>query len=162
MNSLDKENQLRLYSLFNELNHEFFEGILPQIELKFSGRLKTTGGQFFKRPFYKIQISSRYLKMSNAWDEIKNTLGHEMVHYWLAYLGRPCGHTPEFKKKLHACGFDRYSRLTPVNAKYVYQCPQCQTKYFRKRRGLWSCGPCSGRRFNFRFRLILTEKLTSI
>ncbi len=161
MTSLQKENHQKLLLLFSELNVQYFDGILPQIDLKFSGRLKTTGGQFFKRPFYKIQISSRYLNMTNSWQEIRNTLGHEMVHYWLAFLGRPCGHTPEFKKKLNACGFDRYSRLTPVNAKYIYQCTHCQTKYYRKRRGLWSCGPCSGKRFNFKYRLILSERITT-
>src|SRR5947207_1228893 len=111
----------KLKALFSTLNIEYFNGELPPIELKFSGKLKTTGGQYFKKPTRKIQISSRYLSMNDTWDEIRDTLGHEMVHFWLDVQGKPCGHTKEFRAKLKACGFNRYSRLTPPNTKYVYK-----------------------------------------
>ena len=93
---------------------------------------------------------------ANAWEEIRDTLGHELVHYWLDFHGKPCGHTPEFRTKLEECGFNRYSRLHPIQAKYLYLCPGCQIKYYRRRRGTWSCGPCSGPRYNPHYRLILT------
>jgi len=149
----------KLHTLFWELNGQHFGGILPPPELRFSARLKSTGGQYFKKPKRLIQISTRYLQMERPWDEIRDTLGHEMVHYWLDFLGKPCGHTREFRVKLHSCGFNRYSRLTPLHAKYVYICPQCQVPYYRRRRGIWSCGPCSGERFNPRFKLVLAARL---
>lgn len=157
--SHEADNHRRLHNLFAELNARHFSGTLPSLILRFSGRLKTTGGQYFKKPERIIQISTRYLAMEQAWDEIRDTLGHEMIHYWLDFLGRPCGHTPEFRAKLRECGFNRYSRLTPVRARYLYRCPTCCTPYYRKRLGVWSCGPCSGPRFNPAYRLVLAETL---
>jgi predicted SprT family Zn-dependent metalloprotease len=150
-------DQQALLQLFWELNYMHFGGILPPIEVRFSGRLKTTGGQYFRRPKKLIQISNRYLEMPSAWKEIRDTLGHEMVHYWLDYLVKPCGHTPEFRRKLKECGFHRYSRLTPTKAHYLYLCPGCETQYYRRKKGVWSCGPCSGRRFNPAYKLILAN-----
>lgn len=152
----------QLHQLFWEINHVHFGGILPIIELRFSGRLKTTGGQYFRKPTKLIQISNRYLLMENGWDEVKDTLGHEMVHYWLDFLGKPCGHTKEFRIKLNQCGFNRYSRLPPVQAKYLYVCPRCGTRYYRRRKGVWSCGPCSGPRFNPTYKLLLCGSLAEL
>lgn len=152
------EPQYELQRLFWELNHKYFAALLPPIELSFSGRLRTTGGQYHRRPKRCIQISTRYFSIPNTWTEIQDTLGHEMVHYWLDFLGRPCGHTPEFRQKLAACGFARYSRLTPIGARYRYICPQCNIIYHRRRRGIWSCGPCSGDRFDLRYKLVLATQ----
>jgi len=149
----------QLMSLFWELNFRHFAGVLPPIEVRFSGRLKTTGGQYFRKPRRLIQVSTRYLSMANSWKEIADTLGHEMVHYWLDFHGRPCGHNTAFWIKLNECGFQRYSRLTPVNARYVYKCPSCKVPYYRRRRGVWSCGPCSGQRFNSKYKLELVQKI---
>ena len=148
----------QLISLFWELNFIHFGGILPAIEVRFSRRLKTTGGMYFWKPRRYIQISARYLNQPHPWKEIRDTLGHEMVHYWLDFRGRPCGHTAEFHRKLRECGFARYSRLAPLGTRYIYACPSCGKEYFRKCQGVWSCGPCSGRRFNPQFLLILKTK----
>ncbi len=153
---------LELHRLFWTLNYRHFGGILPPIELRFSGRLKTTGGQYFRRPLRLIQISTRYLDFENAWAEIEDTLGHEMVHYWLDYQNLPCGHTPLFRQKMQQCGFQRYSRLTPVKAKYLYECPGCRLKYFRRRKGTWSCGPCSGKRFNPSYKLLFIAQTSQV
>jgi predicted SprT family Zn-dependent metalloprotease len=153
--------QERLVSLFWELNYLHFGGVLPPIELRFSGRLKTTGGQFFRKPAKLIQVSTRYLELANAWEEIRDTLGHELVHYWLDFQGEPCGHTPAFRRKLRECGFNRYSRLKPAGARYQYVCASCGTVYHRRRKGLWSCGPCSGPRFDRRFVLRLATLAAS-
>jgi predicted SprT family Zn-dependent metalloprotease len=149
----------RLLQLFWELNFRHFGGVLPPIEIRFSGRLRTTGGQYFRdlRGSKLIQISTRYLAMERAWEEIADTLGHELVHYWLDFSGRPCGHTAEFRAKLRECGFNRYSRLKPAFVRHVYVCPACGLKYFRRRQGIWSCGPCSGPRFNSAFRLVRVQ-----
>ncbi len=150
-----------LNSLFSEINEKHFNNILPQIKLGFSNRLKTTGGQYSKKPFPQIQISSRYLHFEKALDEIRDTLGHEMIHYWLDWCGKPCGHTKEFKEKLKSCQFNRYSRLTPLHARYIYKCTQCGEKYFRKKHGTWSCGPCSGKKFNPKYKLCFIATLSS-
>jgi len=154
-------NRDQLVLLFWDLNFKHFGGVLPPIDVRFSNRLKTTGGQYFKKPRKLIQISTRYLDMENAWAEVADTLGHEMVHYWLDFRGLPCGHTALFHAKLKACGFNRYSRLTPVRARYLYVCPSCEVRYFRRRQGIWSCGPCSGPRFNPAFKLVLSHAIRS-
>ena len=153
--SLDAQKQLE--RIFLELNTKYFEQLLPPIPVNFSGRLQTTGGQYFKSPIKKIQISARYFEKDNPWDEIRNTLGHEMVHYWLDYNNLPCGHTPLFYSKMRECGFDRYSRLTPKRHFFLYHCPCCKREFHRKRRGVWSCGPCSGKRFNPLYQLVLAD-----
>lgn len=156
---IERAPDQRLIELFWDLNFRHFGGILPPTTVTFSGRLKTTGGQYFRSPHKQIQVSTRYLSMEKPWDEITDTLGHEMIHYWLDFLGKPCGHTPEFRRKLQECGFNRYSRLTPVRARYVYICPSCGVLYYRRCRGVWSCGPCSGPRYNSAFKLELLQGL---
>ncbi len=157
-NSNESVSLVDLQNLFWEINFQHFGGILPPIEVQYSSRLRTTGGRYFKKPKRFIQINTKYLKLPNSYEEIKDTLGHEMVHYWLDFLGRPCGHTPEFRKKLKQCGFSRYSRISNPLKKnhYVYHCPSCKLEYRRKKKGLWSCGPCSGKRFNPAFILQLS------
>lgn len=149
----------RLTALFWELNSTCFGGILPPVPLELSGRLKTSGGQYFKKPSRMIRISLRYFHADDPWREIRDTLGHEMVHYWLDFLGLPCGHTAAFRRKLAQHGFSRYSRLVPPGVRWVYACHACRRTYLRRRRGVWSCGPCSGRRFDGRFLLIMVRDL---
>ncbi len=150
----------RLQTLFWQLNFLHFGGILPPVEMRFSGRLKTTGGQYRWRPDRIIQISTRYFENGiSDWAQIEDTLGHEMVHYWLDFRGRPCGHTPEFTRKLKACGFSRYSGLIPPQTKIIYECPRCAREYYRKRAGVWSCGKCSGRKYNAVFQLQIKQRL---
>lgn len=157
MSSQSKAQHLELTRLFWDLNGTHFGFLLPPIDLKFSGRLKTTGGQYFRKPRRLIQISTRYFEMPEPWSEIRDTLGHEMIHFWLDFRGQPCGHTPEFRRMLVACGFNRYSRLRPVRTKYLYLCPSCGVQYFRRRKGTWSCGPCSGPKYNSNFKLQLVN-----
>jgi predicted SprT family Zn-dependent metalloprotease len=156
---MKNQNLEKLYQLFDELNLKYFDNILPPIELKFSNRLKTTGGQYFREPKKVIQISTRYFEHGNPWDEIRDTLGHEMIHYWLDYQNKPCGHTKEFYQKLDECGFERYSRLGPARAKYHYKCPECHRSFYRIKKGTLSCGHCSGKKYNPKFKLYLYEVL---
>lgn len=151
----------KLLQLFWEINGLFFGGILPPIEIRFSTRLRTTGGCYFARPKKEIRINARYLKADDGWKSIRDTLGHEMVHFWLDYLGRPCGHNPEFRKKIRECGFSRYSTLAPIGRRFLYACHACGREYYRKRRGILSCGPCSGQKFNPLFTLRLMKDIVS-
>ncbi len=149
----------RLNELFRELNETCFGGVLPLLPLRFAGRLKSSGGAYRRgREGRRIDINPRYLSMRDGWVEIRDTLGHEMIHYWLDFSGRPCGHTPEFRRKLREHGWSRYSRLPPVGTRYVYRCVNCLRTFHRKRQATLACGPCSGRRFNPLYRLELVER----
>lgn len=48
--------------------------------------------------------------------------------------------------------------VTPRPYRYVYECPSCQVRVPRKRKGTWSCGRCSPR-FDRRFVLRIVEEL---
>jgi predicted SprT family Zn-dependent metalloprotease len=146
---------VELSQLFWHLNYLHFGGVLPPIELGFSNRLSTTGGTYQRTPFRRIQISSRYFEYADPWREITGTLGHEMIHYWLDYLGLPCGHTVLFRKKLQESGFPRYSRLKSKRLPYLFRCPGCAREFQRRKIQKLSCGPCSGKRFNPKYELQL-------
>lgn len=94
---------------------------------------------------------------------ITETLGHEMIHYWLWSRRKPYGHTAEFLAKMREIGVARYNpvpRLRPP--KYVYVCPGCSREYPARRRwrGL-ACARCcdehNGGKFHPRFQLRMTR-----
>lgn len=91
---------------FNEFNERFFENKLPQIELKVIwGSKNTLGG--FRRPERKaddpfkpeecaIVLNCRYFESEDDW---RNTVLHEMVHYYvfMVYGTYVKSHGKEFK-----------------------------------------------------------------
>jgi predicted SprT family Zn-dependent metalloprotease len=101
-----------------------------------------------------------------ARDLILDTLGHEMIHYWLWVRRRPYGHTEEFYSKMNEMGVQRYNtvpRLRPY--KHWYQCPGCKKEFpTRKKLGALACADCCGKwnqgKFDRRFMLIKIEKET--
>ena len=57
---------------------------------------------------------------------MRDTILHEMIHYWLWHGSRPYGHTVEFHAKLKATGAKRFNpvpKLRPI--KHHYRCRGC-------------------------------------
>lgn len=97
----------RLARLFEDLNRLHFEGRLPDIPLRLSGRMRTRLGQLCLdsdtlHPF-EITMSRRHIER-HGWDEARQTLLHEMVHLWQYASGYPVDHGPIFRSKARAVG----------------------------------------------------------
>lgn len=158
--------------LFEDLNQTYFSGDLPLIEMTWNSRLRSSAGRFFpgSRKWIRdypprIEIASYLLGEAEAEKLIRDTLAHEMIHYWLWHRRRPYGHTAEFHAKLKEVGGPRYNPVPKQRPhKYIYRCPGC-TKEFKARRRLKSlaclacCKQHAGGKFDARFKLYLETEI---
>jgi hypothetical protein len=97
----------RLETLHRELNAQHFGGVLGEIPIRLSGRMRNrlgelevdlkTGGP------NEIVISRRHIAR-HPWSEVAHTLLHEMVHQWQAETGLSVDHGPMFRKKAREVG----------------------------------------------------------
>lgn len=155
--------------LFEALNREHFGGDLPCPKLSWNSRLRTSAGRF--RPGSRlrrwiapeIEIATYLQGIEDAFEHIRNTMAHEMIHYWLWYRKRPYGHTPEFHEKMREFGDIRYNPVPKQRPyKYIYTCPGCQRDVpARKRLGTVACRACcdehSNGRYHPRFRMVIKD-----
>ena len=118
-----------LLEIFKQLNEKHFDGFLDPPVLRWNGRLRTASGRFFPGARQKkfglravarppiIEVASYLLQESEGELHIRETLAHEMIHYWLWVRSRPHGHTDEFYAKMTEMGARRYNpvprRLPP-------------------------------------------------
>ena len=152
-----------LRKLFDEINATYFDHGLTTPVLRWNRRLTSSAGRFIparrKRVFRlmgwvpdtgaghgeaAIEIASYLLTIEGGLDQIRDTLGHEMIHYWLWCHGRPYGHSPEFHEKMREMGVSRYNAVPKHRKhKYVYVCPACARNFpTRKRLGILACADC--------------------
>ena len=105
-----------LENFFHELNQIHFNGTLPLPELEWNSRLSSTAGRFCpgsrnplrpRRP--KIEIASYLKSLKEGSLHIRDTVLHEMIHYYLWHQGRPCGHTEEFHAIMKKVGAKRWN-----------------------------------------------------
>lgn len=153
-----------LVRVFTEWNLKAFNGELVVPELRYNPRLKTTAGRFIPhrtRPV--IEVASYLLEQDDPAYLIVNTLGHEMIHYWLWHHKMPYGHTVEFYKKMEEIDVPRYNPV-PLHRpfKYTYQCDHCgQSVKTRKRLPLAACATCCNEyangKFSSKFELRIVE-----
>lgn len=155
-----------LENLFHDLNGRFFSGSLSICVLQYNSRLRSSAGRFSgsRRTGARIEIASYLLELPEAHHWVRDTLGHEMIHYWLWARRRPYGHTAEFYAKMNEMGVSRYNSVPKRSpAKYIYRCPGCRTEFKAWRRlrpsaCLMCCRQFSAGRFDARFRLEMTWK----
>lgn len=161
-----------LESVFQDLNAQHFDGFLDPPILRWNTRLRSSAGRFMpgSRKYFQqfrpaIEIARYLLSEPTASELVRDTLGHEMIHYWLWVRRRPYGHTPEFYAKMNELGVSRYNSVPrPRPYKYVYRCPGCLKEFNARRRlGVLACALCckafAGGRYDPRFKLTLTEEL---
>jgi predicted SprT family Zn-dependent metalloprotease len=103
---------------------------------------------FWQQAKASIEIAN-YLKTHDSDPQknkvyISDTLGHEMIHYWLWLEKKPYGHTPEFHKKMKEMGVSRYNQNPKsVEYRYRYFCLTCETTYpGRKMMAKAACRKC--------------------
>lgn len=84
---------------FNEINQKYFNNELRRkYQITFSKNMRKTYGRAFPEK-KAIYLSLKHLR-EKGWEEVEQTLKHEMVHCWLYEKGRPLGHGREFNIKL--------------------------------------------------------------
>jgi predicted SprT family Zn-dependent metalloprotease len=160
---------LDLDQIFDELNQKFFDGFLDWIPITWNSRLRSSAGRFIpgSRKWYldyppKIEIAS-YLKTEpNAAALVRDTLGHELIHYWLWVRRRPYGHTEEFYVKMRQMGVSRYNPVPRTRPyKWLYRCGNCQQTFPARRRlaRALACAKCcrayADGKYDARFKLEL-------
>ncbi len=158
--------------LFQEINVEHFDGFLEAPMLKWNSRLRSSAGRFIpgsRRFFHQappcIEVASYLLAETGAEALIRDTMAHEMIHYWLWVRRQPYGHTGEFLRKMRAMGTTRYNPVPKLRTpKYIYRCPACSRDFpARRRLGVLACLDCckreAGGKFDRRFKLVLHAQL---
>ncbi|MCC7441938.1 MAG: SprT-like domain-containing protein [Bdellovibrionales bacterium] len=171
-----------LLGLFQEVNREWFGGMLAAPLFRWNSRLRSSAGRFHpgtrgftvrRKQLPLIEVATYLLEEEKAFELVRDTVAHEMIHYWLWLRGRPYGHTGEFLKKMREMGVSRYNPVPRVRPyRHVYACLACKKEFYsRKRLGPLACARCckthSEGRFDSRFRLIYvgeydTLKATSV
>jgi predicted SprT family Zn-dependent metalloprotease len=161
-----------LSTIFNEINQTHFDGFLDAPVLRWNSRLRTSAGRFVpgSRKFLKlvppaIEIASYLRQETGAVALIRDTVAHEMIHYWLWVRRKPYGHTGEFLRKMRQMGVSRYNPVPKLRPyKYVYSCGSCRREFpARKRLGVLACARCckehANGKFDIRFQLVLKGQL---
>lgn len=137
--------KIDLERVFFDWNRKGFRSALPKLTLRWNPRLSTTAGRFIPdRREPVIEVAEYLLEEANAETLIRDTIGHEMIHYWLWLKRKPYGHGPEFYKKMNELGVSRYNpvpRHRPF--KHCYSCEVCEQKiWVRKRLKGAACAAC--------------------
>ncbi len=97
----------RLTQLHQRLNAEHFGGVLGELPIRISSRMRSRLGEVSVdlrtgRPL-EIAISRRHLT-GHPWTEVEHTMLHEMVHQWQAETGLRVDHGPTFRAKARDVG----------------------------------------------------------
>lgn len=111
----DLAKAARLARLFRQYNRSFFRGLLTELPIRISGRMRTRLGQLCMqhdtgRP-YEITMSRTHVDR-HGWSEAADTLLHEMVHLWQYRNGHEVDHGPLFRMKAGEVGVVASSRRT--------------------------------------------------
>ena len=99
----DAERLRSLAECHHQLNQAHFGGRLAAIAFRLSGRMRIRLGELVlhergRRPPREIVLSRRHLER-DSWEEVRETLLHEMVHQWQAERGLSVDHGPAFREK---------------------------------------------------------------
>ncbi|MDD4053023.1 MAG: SprT-like domain-containing protein [candidate division Zixibacteria bacterium] len=140
-----------LYRMYGIYNREYFDNRLPPVKISYSRRMMAAGGYYPTQR--EIRISTRY--HHHFPDEVYDTLKHEMIHV------TNFRHDAAFKCTARRIGASVRANDHPSlhkQPRFVYVCPRCFTEYPRvKRLRMASCGRCSGKKFDERFKLVLKQ-----
>jgi predicted SprT family Zn-dependent metalloprotease len=140
-----------LADIFQDVNYAFFDGFLDQVDIRWNSRLRSSAGRFIPghRKWLKevpptIEVASYLCEEQNARALIRDTIAHEMIHYWLWVRRMPYGHTTEFYAKMKLMGVSRYNPVPRTGSyKYVYRCGHCESEFpSRRKLGPLACARC--------------------
>src|SRR5262249_9594960 len=107
----------------------------------------------------QIEVATYLRDLPDGTMHVRDTVLHEMIHYFLWHQSRPHGHTAEFHRIMKKVGAKRYNTVPKEKAfKHWYECPHCRQGFpTRRRLGASACARCCGRfnqgRYHEKFRL---------
>jgi SprT-like family protein len=103
----DPARLAKLRAQHQVLNLRWFAGRLAPIEIRLSGRMRRKLGHYEPRSAGTpaITISRRHLRR-DGWEEVVDTLLHEMVHQWQDETGLPVDHGRAFRRKAAEVGIE--------------------------------------------------------
>jgi hypothetical protein len=103
----------KLVELHRALNVRYFGGVLGEIPIRVSRRMRSRLGHYTARTPAgdppEIAISRTHVRR-HGWDEASHTLLHEMVHQWQDETGRPIDHGAVFRKRAREVGIEASAR----------------------------------------------------
>jgi hypothetical protein len=102
----DRRALTTLRRLHRELNECHFEGKLLPVQLRVSSRMETSLGELTvddAAGALEITISRRHID-TDGWDEVRQTLLHEMIHQWQVEAGLGANHGRSFRQKAKELG----------------------------------------------------------
>jgi predicted SprT family Zn-dependent metalloprotease len=136
-------------------------------ELGWNSRLSSTAGRFCtgsRNPLLPrppvIEVATYLRDVPDGSTHVRDTVLHEMIHYYLWFKRRPHGHTPEFHQILKRVGAKRYNPVPKERKwKHWYECSNCQTGFHTRRKLAPSaCLNCCERfnqgRFHLKYQLL--------
>ncbi|HEV3158136.1 MAG TPA: SprT-like domain-containing protein [Candidatus Baltobacteraceae bacterium] len=148
-----------LQLLFARLNAQHFRGEIRPHRIAYNTRFSNLAGRITYRPPL-IELSAKHFE---RWpDALEETLLHEMIHAWLHMRGEGMGHGKAFRTKMREVGLRSiYHDLGAVSARkksqprFILRCDACliEIPRIRRPRGEVSCGRCSRRGYDPRYRL---------
>lgn len=165
-----------LQSLWRDLNDRYFSGSLPPIAIVWSRRLTASVGMFVSREGPRAhrdgaaRCCRREIRLSlplferlaertpYAEQELRNTLGHEMIHQWqFDVLKRRPNHGLDFLRKMTEMNRSGEVAITTYHAlqkevlalsRFAWRCRDCGRMYRRQRKTIepkrHQCGACRG------------------
>ncbi len=103
----DEERLERLRALHLILNQRWFGAQLSSVEIVLSSRMRRKLGHYepASSGARAIAISRRHIRR-DGWEEVADTLLHEMVHQWQDESGLAVDHGPTFRKKAVEVGIE--------------------------------------------------------
>jgi predicted SprT family Zn-dependent metalloprotease len=151
----------KIEEIFDSVSREHFNGELKQPVFRLTKRMKRGAGQVDLAK-WEMAISVPYHDRYGWHAELENTVKHEMIHLFLGQTGNPAGHNRLFKKIAMQINAPFYCKNMPKRPyRYLFECPSCKREYkTRKWMGKkYSCGECSGGRFDRKYMLSFKETL---
>ena len=148
-------NSAALQTLYDELNAQFFDTILPPCDIRWSRQLTRAAGNinvrerviklsqpilvdaFRPSSLFAIEYSVCGVLCSTAEHATREILKHEMIHLWLFVQDLPSGHTAQFRQKAKQIGQPRTRHeiaLPTPKSGWIYACNRCGHEFSRRRR----------------------------
>jgi predicted SprT family Zn-dependent metalloprotease len=100
-----------LCAAHQQLNRDRFAGVLGEIAIRVSRRMRSRLGHYSPggATAPEIAIARRHLRR-DGWTSVLDTLTHEMVHQWQHETARPLAHDRDFRHKAREVGIAPHAK----------------------------------------------------